>query len=50
MILSMAFPNILGVVLLNGKVRRALDDYWKRLKSGEIKTAAEWEQQEGTES
>ena len=50
MILSMAFPNILGVALLSGKIRRALDDYWKRLKSGEIKTAAEWELQEGTES
>lgn len=50
MILSMAFPNILGVILLSGKVRRALDDYWTRLKTGEIKTSAEWEAQEGTES
>lgn len=50
MILSMAFPNILGVILLSGKVRRALDDYWSRLKTGEIKTTAEWEMQEGTES
>ena len=36
MILSMAFPNILGVVLLSGKVKRALDDYWGRYKTGEI--------------
>ena len=36
MILSMAFPNILGVMLLSGKIRRALDDYWKRYKSGEM--------------
>ncbi len=36
MILSMAVPNILGVALLSGKVRRALDDYWRRVKSGEI--------------
>jgi len=36
MIFSMAFPNILGVVLLSGKVRRALDDYWRRYKSGEL--------------
>ena len=50
MILSMAFPNILGVALLSGKIRRALDDYWTRLKNGEIKTTAEWEKQEGTES
>lgn len=28
MILGMAFPNILGVVLLSGKVRRELDRYW----------------------
>ncbi len=37
MILSMAFPNILGIMLLSGKVRRALDDYWKRYKAGELK-------------
>jgi len=36
MILSMAFPNILGVALLSGKIRRALDDYWRRYKSGEM--------------
>ncbi|MFH1268884.1 MAG: alanine/glycine:cation symporter family protein [Planctomycetota bacterium] len=30
MILSMAFPNIAGAVLLSGKVRSALDDYWRR--------------------
>ncbi|MCB9599342.1 MAG: alanine:cation symporter family protein [Sandaracinus sp.] len=34
MILGMAFPNILGMILLSGKVRGALDDYWSRLKSG----------------
>ena len=37
MILSMAFPNILGVLMLSGKVRRALDEYIGRLESGEIK-------------
>jgi len=36
MILSMAFPNILGVALMSGKIRRALDDYWQRLKAGEL--------------
>lgn len=36
MILSMAFPNILGVMLLSGKICRAMDDYWKRLKAGEL--------------
>lgn len=37
MILGMAFPNILGVALLSGRVRSALDTYLQRLKSGEIK-------------
>ncbi len=36
MILSMAFPNILGVALMSGKIRRALDDYWRRYKAGEM--------------
>jgi AGCS family alanine or glycine:cation symporter len=39
MILGMAFPNILGVVLLSGKVKAALDDYLARLASGEIAPA-----------
>ena len=37
MILTMAFPNVLGVALLSGKVRRDLDDYWRRYKAGEFK-------------
>ncbi len=37
LILGMALPNILGVVLLSGKVKRHLDEYWGKLKSGEIK-------------
>ena len=37
MILGMAFPNILGVLLLSGKVRAALDEYQGMLESGEIK-------------
>lgn len=36
MILGMAFPNIVGVLLLSGKVRAALDDYEARLHSGEM--------------
>jgi AGCS family alanine or glycine:cation symporter len=31
MILGMAFPNILGLFLLSGKVRSSLDDYWTRV-------------------
>ena len=37
MILGMAFPNILGVVLLSPLVRRDLMDYWRRYKAGEFK-------------
>ena len=37
MVLGMAFPNILGLLLLSGKVRKGLDDYWGRLQSGEMK-------------
>lgn len=37
MILSMAFPNILGLIILAPEVRRDLIDYWKKLKNGEIK-------------
>jgi AGCS family alanine or glycine:cation symporter len=36
MILGMAFPNIFGVVLLSGRVKRELDSYMARLRSGEI--------------
>ena len=36
MILGMAFPNILGLLLLSGKVKRALNDYWGKLENGEF--------------
>jgi AGCS family alanine or glycine:cation symporter len=38
MILGMAFPNILGVVLLSGRVRKALKEYMAKLKSGDMPT------------
>ncbi len=38
MILGMAFPNILGCLLLSGKVRGALDTYLAKLSAGEFKT------------
>ena len=34
MILGMAFPNLLGALMLSGIVKRELDDYWRRLKDG----------------
>jgi len=37
MILCMAFPNIVGLVILAPEVRRDLISYMRRLKSGEIK-------------
>ena len=38
MILGMALPNILGVVLLSGKVKVKMDEYWQKLDAGEFKT------------
>ncbi len=38
MVLGMAFPNILGALLLSGKVKAALDDYTAKLHAGEFKT------------
>jgi AGCS family alanine or glycine:cation symporter len=35
MILGMALPNVLGVVLLSGKVKRGLDEYMGKVRSGE---------------
>ena len=37
MILCMAFPNIVGLVILAPEVRRDLVSYMRRLKSGEIR-------------
>ena len=39
MIFGMAIPNIIGVVLLSGKVRKDLDKYWQKLKNGELEVA-----------
>ncbi len=37
MILGMAFPNLVGVYLLHGKVKRELNEYWDKYKSGQLK-------------
>jgi len=37
MILSMAFPNILGGIILAPKVKRHLDEYWGKLQRNEFK-------------
>jgi AGCS family alanine or glycine:cation symporter len=38
MVLGMAFPNIFGAVILSGKVKERLDDYWGRYKAGNMPT------------
>ncbi len=38
MILGMAFPNLLGVYILSGKVRGLLDAYWADYKAGRYQT------------
>ncbi|MEM6961872.1 MAG: alanine/glycine:cation symporter family protein [Myxococcota bacterium] len=37
MVLGMSFPNILGAVLLSGMLKKKLDSYWRRYRSGEMK-------------
>ena len=34
MILGMAFPNLLGVYFLHGKVKQAITEYWARYRTG----------------
>jgi AGCS family alanine or glycine:cation symporter len=36
LVLAMAFPNLIGLYLLSGKVRAMLTDYQDKLKSGEL--------------
>ncbi|MAF66500.1 MAG: alanine glycine permease [Planctomycetes bacterium] len=38
LIFGMVLPNIIGVVLLSGKVKEKYDDYCRRLAAGEYKT------------
>ncbi|MEM9069575.1 MAG: alanine/glycine:cation symporter family protein [Myxococcota bacterium] len=40
MVLGMAFPNILGMYFLSGKVKALFDDYWGRYKDGKMTPAA----------
>ena len=37
MILAMAFPNIIGGVILSPQIKACLNDYWTRLQRGEMK-------------
>jgi AGCS family alanine or glycine:cation symporter len=38
MILGMAFPNIIGLLALSGRVKKDLDHYLAKLRAGEFKT------------
>jgi alanine or glycine:cation symporter, AGCS family len=37
LILAMAFPNILGLIIMSGEVRKDLKVYFKKISNGEIK-------------
>lgn len=37
MILGMAFPNILGLLILSPEIAKDLKEYFRKIKSGEIK-------------
>jgi AGCS family alanine or glycine:cation symporter len=37
LLLSLAFPNILGMIVLSGKVKALSDDYIRRFRAGEMK-------------
>ncbi len=39
MLLGMSLPNLLGVFLLSGIVKRQLDGYWRRYRAGELEPA-----------
>ncbi|WP_298524911.1 amino acid carrier protein [uncultured Christiangramia sp.] len=36
MILAMSFPNIIGLYIMSGEVRADMENYWERLKNGEL--------------
>ena len=40
-IFGMSLPNILGLILLSGKVRRGLDTNWGKYQRGELEHPAE---------
>jgi AGCS family alanine or glycine:cation symporter len=37
MLLSMAFPNIIGMMIMSGKVKKLADEYMQKLKEGKFK-------------
>ncbi|MDA7977180.1 MAG: alanine:cation symporter family protein [Pirellulales bacterium] len=41
-LMALAIPNIVGLVLMSGKLRGKLDDYWTRYKNGELEPATKY--------
>ena len=41
MILGMAFPNIIGGIILSPQIKSVLTDYWTRFKSGKMEMVAD---------
>jgi len=35
-ILGMAFPNIIGGIILSPQIKATLNEYWQRYQSGEM--------------
>ncbi len=38
MILAMSFPNIIGLYIMSGEVRKDLKEYWTKLKNNQLYT------------
>ena len=36
MILAMSFPNIIGLYIMSGEVKKDLNEYWKKLKANQL--------------
>ncbi len=47
MIFLMSLPNVIGLYILAPEIKTALNSYWERIQSGEIKTQAERQQLQG---
>ncbi len=43
MILAMSVPNLIGVYLMSGLIRRSLDEYWRKYKSGELEPVIKYD-------
>jgi alanine or glycine:cation symporter, AGCS family len=44
MILAMSVPNLIGVYLMSGVIKRKLDEYWAKYKSGALEPSVKYAQ------